>query len=261
MTMRYFDSHCHLNDETMLSRIEEEIDTCREAGLSAMVCIGYDIASSKKAIELASAYPEVYAAIGVHPENLEGLTLDCLKEIEELAQHPKVVAIGEIGLDYYWYKDPEIRAAQKPWFIAQIDLANKLGLPVSIHAREATEDTYAILSNHPVKAGAVLHCYSGSVESLKQFAKLGLYFGFDGPITYKNAITPKECVKTCPIDRLLVETDSPYLSPVPFRGKPNSPKNIPLIVEEMAKLREMSPDELGDQLWRNFEKLFRVKHG
>ena len=259
--MFYFDSHCHLNDEAILPLIEEEILSCREAGLKAMVVIGYDVKSSRLAVELAHRYEEVYAAVGVHPENLEGLTLDCLNEIKELAKEDKVVAIGEIGLDYHWYKDPEIRDAQKPWFIAQIELANELNLPVSIHARDCTEDVYKILKEHPVRAGAVLHCYSGSVESLREFAKLGLYFGFDGPITFKNAVTPKECVKACPIDRLLVETDSPYLAPVPFRGKQNSPKYTPFIVEEMAKLREMEPETLNEQLWRNFTKLFRVKHG
>ena len=257
--MRYFDSHCHLNDEAMLERIDEEISLCREAGITAMICIGYDVASSRQAVALAERYDEVYAAVGVHPENIEGLTLDCLSEIKSLATHPKVVAIGEIGLDYYWYRDPAVREAQKPWFVAQIKLANELGLPVSIHAREATQDTYEILKENSVNAGAVLHCYSGSKEMMDQFLKLGLYFGFDGPITYKNAVTPKECVKHCPIDRLLVETDSPYLSPVPFRGKPNSPKNIPIIVEEMAKLREIDAEKMNSELWNNFSRLFRVK--
>lgn len=259
--MTYFDSHCHLNDEQVLPRIEEEVEACRAAGLTALICIGYDVVSSRLAVELAERFPEIYAAVGVHPENLEGLTLDCLRDIEILARHPKVVAIGEIGLDYHWYKDPEVRKAQHPWFIAQIELANRLNLPVSIHAREATADTYAILKDHPVQAGAVLHCYSGSAESLKEFAKLGLYFGFDGPITYKNAVEPKECVRLCPADRMLVETDSPYLAPVPFRGKSNSPKNIPILVEAIANLRETDPETMNRQLWENFEKLFRVKHG
>ena len=257
--MEYFDSHCHLNDENILPRLDEEISLCRQAGLKRMICIGYDIESSRKAIEIASKYEEVYAAIGVHPENRDGLTLADLDKIRELAKHPKVVAIGEIGLDYHWYKTPEEREPQKPWFIAQIDLANELNLPVSIHAREASQDVYDILKAHPVKAGAVLHCYSGSSEMLKEFAKLGLYFGFDGPITYKNAIEPKECVRICPEDRILVETDSPYLSPVPYRGTPNSPSRIPVIVSAMAELRGVSIETMGEILWNNFERLFRVK--
>lgn len=257
--MEYFDSHCHLNDESMLPELDATLSRCREAGVTVMVCIGYDLASSRLAVELSHRYEGVFAAIGFHPENLQGASLDDLRVIKELARDGKVVAIGEIGLDYHWFKDPGERKAQHPWFIAQIELANELGLPISVHARDASEDTYEILSKHPATYGAVLHCYSGSVEMMDRFAKLGVYFGFDGPITYKNAVTPKECVKHCPLDRLLVETDSPYLSPVPFRGKPNSPANIPHIVQEMANLREMDVETLNDQLWKNFSELFRVK--
>lgn len=257
--MVYFDSHCHLNDEAFETNLDEEISRCREAGVKTMVCIGYDIKSSEHAIEIASKYEGVYAAIGVHPENRDGLTLDDLEQIRGLAKHPKVIAIGEIGLDYHWYKTPEEREPQKPWFIAQIDLANELGLPVSIHARDASQDTYEILKAHPIRAGGVLHCYSGSPEMLVEFAKLGLYFGFDGPITYKNALAPKECVRICPEDRILSETDSPYLSPVPFRGTPNSPSRIPYIVSMMAELRGVSTEMMCDILGRNFERLFRVK--
>jgi len=257
--MRYFDSHCHLNDEAFSDSLEERIHACREAGIAAMICIGYDIASSQLAVSLAERYPEVYAAVGFHPENLEGAKLEDLEQIKALASHPKVIAIGEVGLDYHWYKDPEVRKAQHPWFIAQIELANELGLPLSIHARDASEDTYEILKNHPPKHGAVLHCYSGSPEMMERFNGLGVYFGFDGPITYKNAVAPKECVKRCPIDKLLVETDSPYLTPVPFRGKQNGPQYIPYIVQEMANIRETDVETLNAQLWRNFEKLFRVK--
>jgi len=258
--MKFFDSHCHLNDEKILLHLDEVVFDAKEAGVDAMVCIGYDLASSKKAIEIANRYEGVYAAIGFHPENIEGQNKeDSLREIRLLAKEERVIAIGEIGLDYYWYKDPEVRQRQKPWFIAQIELANELNLPVSIHARDATQDVYEILRDHPLKAGGVLHCYSGSVESLREFAKLGLYFGFDGPITFKNAITPKECVKECPLDRLLVETDSPYLAPTPFRGKENGPKYIPYIVSEMAKIKEMDEEVLRQNLADNFTRLFRVK--
>ena len=259
--MDYFDSHCHLNDEAILEHIDETIAFCRNAGIVCINCIGYDPASSRKAVELADRYPEVYATVGVHPENLEGLSYDCLEEIKVLAKHPKVIAIGEIGLDYHWFKDPEARQSQHPWFIKQIELANDLGLPVSIHARDASEDTYKILKDHPVKAGAVLHCYSGSTEMMREFAKLGLYFGFDGPITFKNAVTPKECVRLCPAERILVETDSPYLAPTPFRGKPNSPAYIPYIVEAMAEIRGVDVETMNGQLWKNYQNLFRVKHG
>lgn len=257
--MEYFDSHCHLNDEQMLVNIEEQIALLREANVTAVLCIGYDLASSKRAVELANTYPEVYAAVGIHPDNAAECSLESIEELRKLAQDPKVIAIGEIGLDYYWHKDPEERAAQKPVFIAQIKLADELGLPISVHARDAIEDTYRILKENNPKFGGTLHCYSGSVEMMREFLKLGLYFGFDGPITYKNAVTPKQCVRECPADRLLVETDSPYLSPTPFRGKPNNPKNIPYIVAEMAHIRECDETTMNEQLWKNFKKMFRVK--
>ena len=259
MNMAYFDSHCHLNDEAYAEDLISVIAKAKEAGVSRMLCIGYDIVSSKKAVKIASSFEGVYAAIGIHPENRDGLSLDCLEEIEEMAKHEKVIAIGEVGLDYHWYKDPESREAQKPWFIAQIELANRLRLPLSIHCRDAIADTYTILKEHRPTSGAVLHCYSGSVESLREFAKLGLYFGFDGPITFKNAITPKECVKECPIDRILVETDCPYLTPTPFRGKRNEPSYIPYIVQAMAEIKGLSTQEMEDNLNANFHRLFRVK--
>ena len=259
MKMVYFDSHCHLNDESFAGREGEVIARANQAGVKAMLVLGYDISSSKKAIELAQAYPGVYAAVGFHPENLEGASLDDLATIEELAHHPKVIAIGEIGLDYYWQNDEATKLRQRPFFIAQLELANRLGLPVSIHARNASEDTYLILKEHRPTSGGVLHCYSGSVEMMRQFVGLDMYFGFDGPITYKNAVVPKECVKAAPLDRLLVETDSPYLAPVPMRGKGNEPTYIPYIFSQIAQLRGLDEDFLEQVLNRNFENLFHVK--
>jgi TatD DNase family protein len=142
-----------------------------------------------------------------------------LAQIETLAKDPKAIAIGEIGLDYHWYKEAKDHEKQKEWFIKQIDMANRLNLPICIHARDATQDTYDLLKAHPVKRSGNLHCYSGSTEMLPLFAKLGFYFGFDGPITYKNSLVPKANVKACPADRLLSETDSPYLTPTPFAGR------------------------------------------
>ena len=257
--MIYFDSHCHLNDEAFADDIDEVVSRAKEAGLKAVLCLGYDIPSSRKAIELASKYDIVYAAVGLHPQNLEGYTLDDLQTVKELASSPKVIAIGEVGLDYYWEKKEDVGENQRRFFIAQIQLANELHLPLSIHARNATEDMYEILSGHPPLYGAVLHCYSGSKEMLERFAKLGLYFGFDGPITYKNSVVPKECVSAAPIDKLLVETDSPYLSPVPLRGKRNEPGNIPHIFDMVRLLRGLEAEELENRLNQNFENLFHVK--
>ena len=253
------DSHCHLNDDGLFEKRAEIIERAKEAGVSLMLCVGWDLESSKRAVQIAHEFDCVYAAVGFHPENLENISDEALEEIKELAKDDKVVAIGEIGLDYHWFKEQKDHDNQKIWFIKQIELANELDLPLSIHARDASEDTYTILKEHPVKAGCVLHCYSGSTEMLKRFADLGCYFGFDGPITYKNAIEPKENVKNCPIDRILTETDSPYLSPVPYRGKQNEPKNIKEILETMAELRSVSKKDMENAVKNNFKRLFHYK--
>lgn len=258
----YLDSHCHLNDEHFQedgSR-EEAIRRAKEAGISLFLVIGWDVPSSKLAVEIAESHEGIYAAVGIHPENLDGVGEEDFKAIKELSSSPKVVAIGEIGLDYHFFKDPEVQKKQQEWFIRQIDLANELGLPVSIHARDASQAAYQILKEHPIQKSAVLHCYSGSPEMLGEYAKLGLYFGFDGPITYKNAVAPKESVKACPLDRILSETDSPYLPPVPHRGERNEPSYIPLIVSQMAALKGISIQEMAKAIEENFHRLFLEKH-
>ncbi len=254
------DSHCHLNDEHIYSDRKEIIERALAIGVDTFLVVGWDLPSSKLAISIAKEFPNVYASVGIHPENLDGISDEMLKEIEELAQEKKVVAIGEIGLDYHWYKEKSEHDNQKIWFIKQIELANKLHLPLSIHAREATEDTYTILKEHTPLYGAVLHCYSGSKEMMDKFISLGLYFGFDGPITYKNAITPKECVIHCPLDKILTETDSPYLPPVPFRGQRNEPSHIKEIFKQMALLKNIDEERLEKQIESNFSKLFHVEH-
>lgn len=255
----YFDSHCHLNDDLLYNERREIVERALKAGVKALLVIGYDVPSSVRALEIAREFPCCYALIGYQPENLEGAKESDLDIFRELAKDKKVVGIGEIGLDHHWYKDPKDQENQKGWFIKQIELANELDLPVSIHAREAIGDTLEVLKAHPLKRKGVLHCYSGSVESLKEFAKLGMYFGFDGPITYKNAEEPRRCVAACPLDRLLVETDSPYLAPVPYRGSRNESKNIPILVEKMAEIRKMSVEEVAERLNENFTRLFRVE--
>lgn len=252
-----FDSHCHLNDEAL--NPTEAVLNAKERGTDMFLVVGWNLKSSEDAVKIANEHEGVYAAVGIHPENYEDEDESSLGKIKKLAENEKVIAIGEIGLDYHWKNDDETKRNQKIWFINQIKLANKLGLPVSIHGRDATQDLYEILKENPIANGFVLHCYSGSVEMMKAFAKLGAYFGFDGPITYKNSITPKECVKACPIDRLLIETDAPYLPPVPYRGKRNEPAYIKEIFDQVVLLRETDPDTLSEQLNANFERLFKVK--
>lgn len=255
---KMIDTHCHLNDEQLYPERKEVVERALSSGVTRMLVVGWDLDSSKRAVQLADEFDSVYAAVGFHPENLDDISDDALKEIEQLAKHPKVVAIGEIGLDYHWFKEEEHRAKQKVWFLKQIELANKLNLPVSIHAREATEDTYNILVDHPINKKCVLHCYSGSPEMAERFTKLGIYFGFDGPITYKNAEGPRKCVSTITIDRLLTETDCPYLTPIPYRGKRNEPSFIPLILEKMAELRGFSVGEMEEIIDRNAKEIYGI---
>lgn len=252
------DSHCHLNDKAFDGDLEEVVSKAQENGINKILVLGWDYESSLSALEMANKHDGIYAAVGVHPENIGEKDLSLLKDIKALAKDKKVIAIGEIGLDYYWEKDPLIHQRQRDWFIKQIELANELGLPCSIHCREAVQDTYDILKEHPVKKGAVLHCYSGSLEMMKRFIDLDLYFGFDGPITYKNAIVPKECCAYCPKDRILTETDSPYLPPVPYRGKRNEPSYIKEIITQMALLRGKEASEMERQINENFSRLFSV---
>ena len=252
------DTHCHLNDEQLKDRVSEAyFEFAKSHGLSKMICVGWDLESSKLAVEMAHKYDCVYAAVGIHPENLENISDETLIEVEKLAHEDKVVAIGEIGLDYHWYKDEKDHENQKIWFIKQIELANKLNLPVSIHARDASQDTYDLLAQHPIKQGFVLHCYSGSPEMMERFEKMGAYFGFDGPVTFKNSITPKECAKACRLDRILLETDSPYMTPMPFRGKTNEPIYTEYIRNTIADLRGMDPLELDRITEENSYELFK----
>lgn len=252
------DTHCHLNDIQLDSCRKEIVEHALSCGVTRMLVVGWDLESSKRAVELAHEFECVFAAVGFHPENLEYVSDEALLEIENLAKDPKVVAIGEIGLDYHWFRDTESREAQKVWFIKQIELANRLGLPVSIHAREATEDTYNILVDHPIKNKYVLHCYSGSPEMAERFEKIGAYFGFDGPITYKNAEGPRKCVSSISLDRLLTETDCPYLTPVPFRGKRNEPSYISFILQKMAELRGFSLEEMEKIIDENAKEIYGI---
>lgn len=253
------DSHCHLNDDQLFGDRGQYIDEARRHGVGVLLVVGWDLESSERALRIAHEYTNVFAAVGIHPENIDGASVNDLEAIKEMAKDPNVLAIGEIGLDYHWIKEKNEREKQKDWFIKQIDLANEIGLPVSVHAREATQDTYDVLNSHPVRESGVLHCYSGSTEMMPEFAKLGFYFGFDGPITYKNSIVPKENVRKCPLDRILSETDSPYLPPVPFRGQTNQPSHIAEIVKQMAFLRETDSKTIENAILSNFGKLFHVE--
>ena len=256
--MKLIDTHCHLNDEALYQNLDEVISRALQVGVEKMVVIGWDKESSKLAIKIAEQYPFIYACVGYHPENLEGVSEDDLNEVLKLSSHPKVVGIGEIGLDYHWEKDPQKREIQKEFFIKQIEYANKVGIPISIHSREAFQDTIEILKKHKPEHSGVLHCYSGSVEGLQDVFNLNLYIGLDGPVTFRNAKTPKEVATEVPLENLVLETDSPYLSPHPLRGTVNEPANIILVADEIARLRDMSKKHLLEVVYENSCKLFNL---
>jgi TatD DNase family protein len=254
-----FDTHCHLNSEELYNNIDEVIASAKVVGVDKFLVVGWDIKSSYLAIELANKYSEIYAAIGVHPTDIDGVTDEDFDKLMTHVNDPKVAAIGEIGLDYHWVKDPEQREKQKQWFIKQINAANLYKKPISIHNREAFGDCLAILKEHKPLYGGVMHCYSGSVELLKDVLDLGLYIGLDGPLTFTNAKTPKEVCEVVPLDRLVVETDSPYLAPHPLRGTVNEPKNIALVIDEIARLKEESKKHIIDALYKNSCCLFGIE--
>ncbi len=235
-----FDTHCHLNDSALLERIDEVLADALKVGVDKFLVVGWNKESSFKAVELAHKYKGIYAAIGFHPTDIDGVSEKDYNEVMSLVSDPKVVAIGEIGLDYHWVKDPVQREKQKEWFIKQINFANEHKKPISIHNREAFEDCLKILKEHKPIYGGVMHCYSGSVELLQDVLDLGLHIGLDGPLTFTNAKTPKEVCEKVPLDRLLVETDSPYLSPHPLRGTVNEPKNIALVIDEITRIKGLS---------------------
>ena len=252
------DSHCHINDEAFINREEEYIKEAFDAGVHHFLVVGCDLKTSKKAVEIANRFDCCFAAIGIHPSDSKNAGKNDLEEIESLISNNEVIAIGEIGLDYYWDKEDKIKENQKNYFIKQIDLANKYDLPISIHCRDAYEDCLNILKVHPVKRGGVMHCYGGSKEMMHEFLKLGFHIGIGGTVTFKNAVKIKDVAAVVPSDRYLLETDAPYLAPTPHRGEQNHSKYIPLIVEQIALLRNVDPKQVVKDTTANFYKIFKL---
>ncbi len=295
--MKYFDTHTHLNDgDFTAEEIEQRIAEIEASDVAKIVDIGFDVPSSKLAVEHAKRLPWCYAAVGVHPHDTDHMTEDDFEEIKRIAienkfdgieaakepstkkivlaaadktQLGKVVAIGEIGLDYHYDKEWEDK--QKYWFKRQIELANELALPISVHSREADQDTLDIL----VEAGAfsekrkslfndnkphvVIHCYSGSAEFAKQYVKLGAMLGVDGPLTYKNNKKTVEVVATVPLENLLIETDAPYLTPVPHRGEPNRSPYVSYVAEKVAEIKGLTADEVARKTFANAVSFFNIE--
>ncbi len=254
------DSHCHFNDQTLYKDIDKYIENAKKEGVKNFLVVGWDVKSSKLAVDIANTYKEIYAAVGIHPTDVLKIKDGDLKRIEEIAKSSsKVVAIGEIGLDYYWTKEEKDRETQKRYFIEQIKLADSLNLPVVIHSRDANQETLDILKANTPNNKGVMHCYSGGPGLIDEYLKIGFFISFGGPITFKNAESPKQAVIKCPIDKMLIETDSPYLAPHPYRGKTNEPAYVKLVLQAVADLKELDVDFVDKKTSENFAKLFHVK--
>ncbi len=249
-----FDTHCHLNDEQFKDDVADVLQRARAEGVTNIVVPGVDATSSERAILLAEKYDGVYAAVGIHPESLKDLPETELDKIRALTRHEKVVAIGEIGLDYYWDVAP--RTFQQEIFAAQIDLAAETGLPILIHNRDATEDTVRMVKAAPRGVQGVMHCFTGSIETALECINKGFFISFGGPVTFKNAVNVQKTATQIPDEWLVVETDSPYLSPHPFRGKRNEPARVRLVAEKLAELRGQEFSELESLTMANALRLF-----
>lgn len=254
-----FDTHCHIYDEQYNEDFDDIIARLKDNNISLLMLPADNIENSIKCINLSNQYSFIYCAIGIHPSEVFNIDLSsCLQKLRELSENKKVKAIGEIGLDYFYYKEKEQQEIQKTFFIEQIKLANELHLPIIVHSREASKDTLDILNEYKPEFGCVFHCFSYSLEILQEVKKRNYYIGLDGLVTYKNAVTPKEVASTVPLDRLLVETDSPYLTPTPNRGKRNEPSYITYIIYEISRLRNMNYDDLCKITYENGKKFFSI---
>lgn len=254
--MPIFDTHAHYDSSAFHADREAVLAALPEAGVALVVDPGCDLPTSRAALALAEQFPHVYAAVGIHPEDCAGYTDADLDALRQLCRHDKAVAIGEIGLDYYWAENPP-REFQQQVFRRQLELALELDMPVIIHDREAHGDSLAIVKEYPGLRG-VFHCFSGSPEMAAELLKRGWYLGFDGPITYKNAKRAPEVAAMTPLDRILVETDSPYMTPVPFRGKRNDSRYLPYVLEKLAEWKGVTTQEMTDITFANGKRLFGI---
>lgn len=255
--MMLFDTHAHLNAEQFDTDLEEVIARAKAEKVERIVVVGFDKPTITRAMELIEEYHFIYAAIGWHPVDAIDMTEEDLSWIKELSSHEKVVAIGEMGLDYHWDKSP--KGVQKEVFRKQIALAKEVNLPIIIHNRDATEDVVTILKEEGAEeVGGIMHCFTGSAEVARQCMDMNFYISFGGPVTFKNAKKPKEVAKEIPNDRLLIETDCPFLTPHPFRGKRNEPSYVKYVAEQLAELKGLTYEEIASITTENAKRLFRM---
>ena len=253
----YFDTHAHYYDRAFDADRDDVLAALPAAGVDLALCPGCDLESSRRSVALAEQYPHLYAAVGFHPENLEGARLSDLAEIEAMAAHPRVKAIGEIGLDYYWEKDPDRRRIQRDFFSAQLSLAEQLDLPAIVHDREAHRDSLDMVRAHP-NARGVFHCYSGGVEDAKTLVIMGWMVSFTGVITFKNARRALEVIQWLPMDRIMIETDAPYMAPEPYRGRRNDSRYVFRMAEAIAQVKGLTAEEVGRITTENGKRFFNI---
>ena len=255
MSGSIYETHTHFDDKAFDEDRDEAIKAAQAAGVGRFVNIGSSMKTSRTSIELAKKYPCFLAAVGVHPEECADLSETDMKTLLDYSKDEDVVAIGEIGLDYYW--DEPDRSIQKEWFARQIERAKSAGLPVVVHSREAAKDSTDILRSEDAgSVGGIIHCFSYGVEVARQCLDMGFYIGVGGVVTFKNGRKLKEVVEYTPLDRIVTETDSPYLAPVPYRGKRNSSEYLPVIIEEIARIKNISPEQVREVTWNNAVSIF-----
>lgn len=251
-----FDSHAHYDSSQFDSDRDALLRSMEEKGVGTVITVGATLKSCRDVVELAQTYPHVYAAVGLHPDEVGDLNEETFAFVKEQCRRDKVVAVGEIGLDYYW--DKESHETQKKWFIRQLDLARELQLPVMIHSREAAADTMELMKEHANGLPGVIHCFSYSPEQAREYVKMGFYIGVGGVVTFKNGKKLKEVVAEIPLERILLETDAPYLAPVPHRGERNSSLYLPYVVEEIATIKGVTPEEVIAVTEQNAKELFGI---
>lgn len=251
------DAHTHIDDDKLSGRTDDIIEKCREQGIVALVNAGCDLASSIRGVNLAHKYKEVYCTVGIHPHEAAKRKLSDYDYFTEIASYDKVIAIGEIGLDYYY--DFSDRESQRIVFLEQIELAHSLKLPIVIHLRDAYDEMYKLLkaNKHYLEFGSVLHCYSGSAEMIKQFNQMDMYYSFGGAVTYKNAKMKREALAVAPRDRIILETDAPYLTPQAYRGQVNLPYYVVEVAKQLVETLTISLEEVEQLTVKNTLELFK----
>lgn len=254
--MGLFDSHAHLDDARFDEDRETLIQTLQDESIEFVVNIGADLQTSRNSIELAEKYPFIYATVGIHPHDVESMKEEDIITLKDWSNHSKVLAIGEIGLDYYYDNSP--RELQKKWFIRQIQLANECDLPIVVHSRDAVQDTYDILEKYNESSRVLIHCFSQSLEMAKRYVDMGAFIALGGAITFKNARHLLDVAKYVPMENLLIETDSPYLTPEPFRGKRNDPSKVVLVAKKIAELKNMELDDVIEQTSHNAKIFYGI---